>query len=133
MPNTYKTVNERIKELIFSLEISQSEFSTSIKITKSTINGIIKGTHLPSFKVVQSILLKYPSLNANWLLTGVGEKWDEESGEKGTRNGLKGAKEKNIHTKLIQFMETRISELEREILEKDPKRATALGINSDLD
>lgn len=71
------TVNQRIKYVITQLGLSQAEFSSMTKIKPATLSKAIKN---PSSNVrvdfIQRILVKFPTLNARWLLLGEGEAWE---------------------------------------------------------
>lgn len=68
-------VNQRIKNLLDSLNINQGDFAQNIGVTPQGISKTIKGDSKPSFDMLESIMRVYPDLNANWLLTGAGEMW----------------------------------------------------------
>jgi|GEM_PF-6283875 len=65
-----KTVNERIKKVIFEKKISQTDFALSINVNPQTISLMFKRNTNPSFKVLFGILEKYPTIDAHWLITG---------------------------------------------------------------
>ena len=69
------SINVRISELIETLEGgSQKNFSRKTGIAASSINGIVGSRQSdPSSKLLNSVLLTYKNVNANWLLTGDGE------------------------------------------------------------
>ncbi len=67
------TINQRIKELIDSLEQKISFFSASIKTNRATLNNVIGARQsVPSSEMVAAILTKYPQVRAEWLLKGTG-------------------------------------------------------------
>lgn len=112
-------INQRVVELLEVLNVTQSDMCRRIGLQRSTLNGIVKGRQKPSFKVVQAILRAYP-VRAEWLVMGEGNilKTDDEE-------------QQTIDEKdrmLMEFMDKRIKELEREIKEMNPDYAKKLGI-----
>lgn len=66
---------ERIEKLIAMLNISARQFADEIRVKPSTISNMMVGRNNPSLDVMKRILLRYPTLNSDWLLTGRGEIW----------------------------------------------------------
>lgn len=115
--NMYNTINQRIEALLDLLRLRQIELANGLELQRSTLNGIIKGRQKPSFKVIEGILKKYP-VNPEWLILGEGEPLINDQD-----------KTKGFDTeRLMNYMEKRISELERELLKVDPETAKKLGI-----
>lgn len=129
--NMLETVNQRIKHLLYLLNIKQIDFAESLKIQRSTLNGIIKDRQKPSFKAIQAILNAYPNINALWLITGEGEPFNDVKEVKSGNSKNESGEKLNpawTESRLIEFMDKRINELEREIKELDPETAKKLGI-----
>lgn len=86
-----QTINQRIKELIDSLDLNINSFSKEIGLTNNvTIHRIVNDGSNPSLYTLESILEKYPQLNSEWLIRGNGEMW---KGEKPTLMTGKEAQE----------------------------------------
>lgn len=71
------SINKRILELIEALEGgSQRGFCSKTGLAPSSVNGIVgtRGSD-PSAKILNSVLLAYPNVNANWLITGTGARF----------------------------------------------------------
>lgn len=64
------SVKQRLLEYIDYLKISNSEFCRSINVSTAFISSMRKSMQPDK---LESIALKYPDLNIDWLLTGVGE------------------------------------------------------------
>ena len=62
----------RINELIKSRKISASQFADEIGVQRSNISHVLSGRNKPSLDFVTKILMTYPEVNADWLLTGQG-------------------------------------------------------------
>ncbi|GAB3990483.1 hypothetical protein GCM10028807_17750 [Spirosoma daeguense] len=73
------TINQRINQLIQALNMKSSAFADSIEKTPTAIYTILNGRNKPGYDILESILSRYPKINATWLITGEGEMFREES------------------------------------------------------
>ena len=67
------TVNQRIKFLIDSKNLSENAFSLKIGVSSTTIYNVIKGASKPGFEVINGIAQNFENIDLNWLITGKGE------------------------------------------------------------
>lgn len=88
-------MKDRIREIIEYLEISQAEFALAIGVQRANVTHFVTGRNKPGLDIVQRILVKYPMLNAEWLILGNGEMLKENS--KNTKS-----KQPNLFTNNIQ-------------------------------
>lgn len=65
-------MNERIKKLRRSLDLTQQEFAARIGSVQNTITGYETGRRAPSSQVI-SLICKEFGVNENWLRNGEGE------------------------------------------------------------
>ena len=65
-------MNERIKKLRRSLDLTQQEFAARIGSVQNTITGYETGRRAPSSQVI-SLISKEFGVNENWLRNGEGE------------------------------------------------------------
>lgn len=65
-------MKERLDHLLTHLNITSAQFADIIGVQRSSISHIISGRNKPSFDFIQKILLKYPEISADWLITGRG-------------------------------------------------------------
>lgn len=65
-------MEDRINELLSYLQLSSAQFADIIGVQRSSISHILSGRNKPSFDFINKILLKYPKINANWLIAGIG-------------------------------------------------------------
>jgi len=68
-------MNERIVQLLEEIKMSPSLFADAIGVQRATISHILSGRNNPSLDFVQKVLLKFPELNPDWILSGKGEIW----------------------------------------------------------
>lgn len=75
------TVNQRIKYLINELGYNNNSFSKAIGMSNNvTIGNIVSNRgNKPSFDVLERILQKFDSVNAEWLILGKGEPFKSPS------------------------------------------------------
>lgn len=66
------SVNTRISEFINAQGITASQFADTIGVQRSSISHIVSGRNKPSSDFLQKLLKNYPSINAEWLILGIG-------------------------------------------------------------
>jgi transcriptional regulator with XRE-family HTH domain len=66
-------MKDRLQKLLISEKLSPTRFAEIIGVQRSSISHILSGRNKPSFDVIQSILEKFPKLNPDWLIVGIGE------------------------------------------------------------
>lgn len=72
------TVNERIKKVRIDQDISQQKFADKINLSANFINLIERGTRNASDRTLKDIAAEF-KVNLEWLRTGKGDMYDEES------------------------------------------------------
>ena len=65
-------MEQRFKKWLNSEDISATQLSTNINVSRATISHILSGRNKPSIDILDKILNKYPSINLNWLVSGNG-------------------------------------------------------------
>ena len=65
-------MEQRFKKWLNSEDISATQLSTNINVSRATISHILSGRNKPSIDILDKILNKYPSINLNWLVSGTG-------------------------------------------------------------
>lgn len=73
-----ETIKDRLIKFLAHLNIGQGKFEKNCGLSNGTVNNI-KGGGITTQKV-EKILLTYPSLNIDWLITGRGEMEKQSSG-----------------------------------------------------
>jgi len=66
-------MKDRIKSYMDFKGISAGELSLALDVQRSNISHILNGRNMPGAAFIEKLLLKYPDLDARWLLTGFGE------------------------------------------------------------
>ena len=91
-------MKDQIKEILQRKNLTSAQFADLIGVQRSSISHILSGRNKPGFDFIQKIILSYPDINAEWLITGEGTmfKGKESEGdlfEPETRNiPLQGSK-----------------------------------------
>lgn len=62
----------RLRTLIKSLHLNQTEFAKSLGTTQPNINRMVIGRNRISMEVLNGLANVYPQVNLHWLLTGRG-------------------------------------------------------------
>jgi len=71
-------MTERIKELILKEGLSPGSFADAIGVQRSSISHILNGRNNPSLDMIIKMLQKFPGLNSEWLLMGIGDMYDKK-------------------------------------------------------
>ncbi len=64
---------ERILLLLKVKNLSPSKFADEIGIQRSSMSHIMSGRNLPSLDLITKIINKFPDINSEWLLMGMGQ------------------------------------------------------------
>lgn len=70
-------MKDRIEKIIKDESISSSKFADELGIQRSSISHILSGRNKPSLDVFQRILRKYPNINSDWLILGIGQMYKD--------------------------------------------------------
>lgn len=63
-------LNDKIKSLIASLQLTPSHFADEIGVQRSSISHILSGRNRPSLEIIQRIVNRFPDITYEWLLEG---------------------------------------------------------------
>jgi len=120
------TIGERIKILIDTENLNISTFESMIGAGNNTIGTSIKRNSNFSSSILSKILKKYKNINAEWLLTGEGEMYKNDTGNLKARNLKPTAPVKTDivleDTVITQNMTIRVLVAERRDLQKRIKQ-----------
>ncbi|MCG8410415.1 MAG: helix-turn-helix domain-containing protein [Bacteroidales bacterium] len=65
-------MKERIIEFLKTNNLTSTKFADSIGVQRSSVSHILSGRNKPSYDFIEKMLLAYPSIDAQWLITGKG-------------------------------------------------------------
>ena len=75
-------MKDRIKQIMDSEDMTSAQFADSLQIGRAVISHILNGRNNPSLDVVTRILTELPQINADWLLSGIGDMYKNHNNEK---------------------------------------------------
>ncbi len=67
----------RLQQFLQAEDLTPARFADRIGIQRSGVSHVLAGRNKPGFDFIESMLLCYPSLNAEWLMTGKGKMYKE--------------------------------------------------------
>jgi len=70
-------MKNRIERILREEKIASSKFADEIGIQRSSMSHILSGRNKPSLDITQRILRKFPHINSDWLILGVGDMYDK--------------------------------------------------------
>lgn len=65
-------MKDRIREILKKENLTSAQFADKIGVQRSSISHILSGRNKPGFDFIQKIMLHFPELDAEWLITGTG-------------------------------------------------------------
>ena len=74
------SIKERIKRIISSKGLTSSRFADIIGVQRSGISHILSGRNKPGLELLNKILVNFPDISGDWLITGEGEIYKNKSG-----------------------------------------------------
>jgi|SRR5690554_1596738 len=76
------SISERLQMVIKMNGMSNASFADEIGVQRSSISHVIAGRNKPSIDFIQKILIRFPKVNADWLITGkrIGRTADDDGG-----------------------------------------------------
>ncbi len=76
-----QTIRERFAVVLRELGITPYQLAKEAGDKPTKIYNILNGKARPSYDTLEGLLEKYPQINLNWLVSGAGGMFKEESGE----------------------------------------------------
>ncbi|HOG25225.1 MAG TPA: helix-turn-helix transcriptional regulator [Bacteroidales bacterium] len=67
----------RLQQFLTAENISPSRLADQIGVQRSGLSHILAGRNKPGFDFIEKMLIAYPFLNAEWLITGKGKMYKE--------------------------------------------------------
>jgi len=111
------SLSHRLKLLIKSKNISQSEFARKLDVTRGSVNQWLAGKLVPGHKPMMKIYEVFPEISADWLLLEKGEMSIENKTSDSDNTFLKKqlldqAEMMGLYKKLLEEKDARIELLE---------------------
>lgn len=114
-------MKDRIIKFLSDNNLTSTKFADNIGVQRSSISHILSGRNKPSFDFIEKMLLAYPDLNAQWLITGKGNMFSNQpslfnQNNDQIQNNLT-SRESNIQNATDSNIEKLNSEEEKDIIE----------------
>lgn len=93
---------ERIQVIMKVNQLTAAQLAEEIGVQRSNVSHVLSGRNKPSFEFLNKLLMRYPKVNAHWLITGKSQ--EAESNESPKENSteresdLKVVEEKAINS-----------------------------------
>lgn len=94
-------MNKRLLQFLQAENISQSQFADTLGVARGGVSHILSGRNRPGYDFLESLLLHYPSLNIDWIITGKGKMYREDSSDSTTMQYF--AEKSKIVSKITVF------------------------------
>ena len=66
-------MKERLNAILKHFRINASQFADEIGVQRASVSHVLSERNKPGFDFIQKILATYPSISAEWLITGQGD------------------------------------------------------------
>jgi len=70
-------MNNRLQQFLDLENLSPARLADILGVQRSGVSHILSGRNKPGFDFIQKLLIKFPSLSADWFLTGKGKPYKE--------------------------------------------------------
>ena len=80
-------MEERLKLFLAMEGLSPSQFADKLGIQRSGVSHLLSGRNKPSFEFINKMLLTFPKINPDWLITGTGKAYRDFSAESESASG----------------------------------------------
>ena len=77
-------MNRRLLQFLQAENLTQTQFADTLSVARGSVSHILSGRNKPGYDFLESLLLHYPSLNLEWLLTGRGKMYRDNLVEEGS-------------------------------------------------
>lgn len=74
-------MNRRLLQFLQAENITQTQLADILSVARGSVSHILAGRNRPGYDFLESLLLHFPSLNLEWLMTGKGKMYKEASPE----------------------------------------------------
>ena len=66
-------MKERLAQFLKSEGLTAVKFAEIMEVQPSSISHLLSGRNKPNFEFISRLLLRFPTLNPNWIINGVGD------------------------------------------------------------
>ena len=80
-------MNTRLNQFLTAENLTQAEFAKRLGIARAGVSHILSGRNSPSYSFILSLTQHFPALNIEWLLTGKGKMYRDQSADHSQKRG----------------------------------------------
>lgn len=74
-------MNRRLLQFLQAENITQTQLADTLSVARGSVSNILAGRNKPGYDFLESLILHYPNLNLEWLVSGKGKMYhDGETG-----------------------------------------------------
>lgn len=66
-------MKDRLAQFLRSEGLTAVKFAEIMEVQPSSISHLLSGRNKPNFEFISRLLLRFPALNPNWIINGVGD------------------------------------------------------------
>lgn len=81
MTAKFRKMNRRLLQFLQAENLTQTQFADTLSVARGSVSHILAGRNKPGYVFLESLLLHFPRLNLEWLLTGKGRMYRDVSPE----------------------------------------------------
>lgn len=79
------TMKERLAQFLQSEGLTAVKFAEIMEVQPSSISHLLSGRNKPNFDFISRLLLRFPDLNPDWMINGIGEIYKSKSKQVGQK------------------------------------------------
>lgn len=96
-------MNRRLLQFLQAENITQAQLADTLSVARGSVSHILAGRNKPGYDFIERLLLHYPTLNLDWLMTGRGRMYRSEEEEPSLFTPLQSAPEARRIEKITVF------------------------------
>ena len=79
MANKFTNMNRRLLQFLQAENITQTQLADTLSVARGSVSNILAGRNKPGYDFLERLILHYPNLNLEWLLSGKGKMYHDAS------------------------------------------------------
>lgn len=77
--NLFTNMNRRLLQFLQAENITQTQLADTLSVARGSVSNILAGRNKPGYDFLESLILHYPNLNLEWLLSGKGRMYHDNA------------------------------------------------------
>ncbi len=70
-------MNRRLSQFLQAENLTQTQLADILSVARGSVSHILAGRNKPGYDFIESLMLHFPRLNLEWLLTGKGRMYKD--------------------------------------------------------